>query len=124
MLFYFGRGSLPWQGLDAPTDEERNDLIKDSKMSLSGQDLCGDVLPSEFATYINYTRLLGFNDKPDYSYIRKLFRRLFKSKGFKYDNVFDWTVKRFNEIQQECNQTTTSEVDGGAGGTLAGGYED
>ena len=120
MLIYFGRGSLPWQSLDAPTEKERNGLIKDSKMSLSGQDLCGDILPSEFATYINYTRLLGFNDKPDYSYIRKLFRRLFKSEGCKYDNVFDWTVKRFNEIQQERKQTTTSEVDGGAGGALAG----
>ncbi len=98
MLVYFSCGSLPWQGLKAPTDKERNELIKDKKMSLSGQDLCGDVLPGEFATYLDYARSLDFDDRPDYSYLRKLFRRLFISEGFKYDNVFDWTEKRFNEI--------------------------
>ena len=104
MLLYFARGSLPWQGLKAPTDKERNGLVKEKKMSLSGQDLCGDVLPDEFATYIDYTRSLRFEDKPDYAYLRKLFRRLFVSEGFKYDNVFDWTEKRFTEIYAEASQ--------------------
>ncbi|KAK3317216.1 casein kinase I isoform delta [Cercophora scortea] len=98
MLFYFARGSLPWQGMKAATERERDKLIKEKKMSLSGEDLCGDVLPAEFATYLNYTRALGFNDKPNYAYLRNLFRRRFKAEGFKYDNVFDWTVKRYNEI--------------------------
>jgi casein kinase 1 delta/casein kinase I family protein HRR25 len=106
MLIYFARGSLPWQGFKVPTDKERNKLIQEKKMSLSGQDLCGEVLPSEFATYINYTRSLSFDDRPDYLYLRKLFRRLFRSEGFKYDNVFDWTEKRFNEIHVEVRQPT------------------
>ncbi|KAK3348675.1 casein kinase I isoform delta [Lasiosphaeria hispida] len=105
MLCYFARGSLPWQGLKAPTYKERNEQIKEKKLSLSGKDLCGD-LPGEFATYIDYTRSLGFDDRPDYSYLRKLFRHLFKSKGFKYDNVFDWTEKRFKEICAETGQST------------------
>ncbi|KAM7210670.1 casein kinase [Rhypophila decipiens] len=56
------------------------------KISLSGKDLCRDTLPSEFATYIDYTRSLGFDDKPNYSYLRELFRHRFRSKGFKYNN--------------------------------------
>lgn len=104
MLCYFACGSLPWQGLKAPTDKERNELLKEKKLSLSGKDLCGDVLPSEFATYINYTRSLRFNDKPNYSYLRKLFRHVFRSEGFKYDNVFDWTQKRFEEVCPEASQ--------------------
>lgn len=104
MMCYFARGSLPWQGLKAHTDKERNELIKEKKMSMSGKDLCGGVLPSEFATYIDYTRSLGFDDKPDYSYLRKLFRHLFRSEGFNYDNVFDWTEKRFNEISAEVSR--------------------
>lgn len=101
MLCYFACGSLPWQGLKATTDNERNELLKEKKLSLSGKDLCGDVLPGEFATYINYTRSLRFDDKPNYSYLRKLFRRVFSSEGFKYDNVFDWTQKIFEEVCPE-----------------------
>jgi casein kinase 1 delta/casein kinase I family protein HRR25 len=109
MLCYFARGSLPWQGLKAHTDKERNELIKEKKMSMSGKDLCGDVLPSEFATYIDYTRSLGFDDKPDYSYLRKLFRHLFRSEGFNYDNVFDWTEKIFNEISAEVSRPASQQ---------------
>ena len=29
---------------------------------------------NEFAIYLNYTRSLRFDDKPDYSYLRKIFR--------------------------------------------------
>ena len=59
------------------------------KEGISGEELCDDVLPSEFAAYINYTRSLGFDNKPDYSYLRGAFRRRFRAEGFKYDNVFD-----------------------------------
>jgi hypothetical protein len=95
---YFAGGSLPWQGLKATTDKERDERIKEGKESLSGEALCDGVLPGQFATYIDYTRSLGFDDKPDYLYLRRLFRRLFAAEGLKYDNVFDWTEKRFQEI--------------------------
>lgn len=103
VFVYFARGSLPWQGLKAATEEKKDTLIKKTKTSLSGKQLCENLLPGEFATYIDYTRSLAFEDKPDYAYLRKLFRRLFTSKGFKYDNVFDWTEKRFYEIYGEAN---------------------
>ena len=71
------------------------------KESLSGEALCNGVLPGQFATYIDYTRSLGFDDKPDYLYLRRLFNRLFATEGFKHDNVFDWTEKRFQEIRSK-----------------------
>lgn len=98
MFVYFARGSLPWQGLKAATDDEKLELIKQKKISLSGEELCQDLLPTEFARYINYTRSLDPRDKPNYRYIRNLFRNRFKSEGFEYDHVFDWTVKRFFEL--------------------------
>jgi casein kinase I homolog HRR25 len=49
-------------------------------------------LPNEFAIYLNYIYSLCFDDKPDYSYLRKLFRDLFVCEGFQYDYVFDWTI--------------------------------
>ena len=98
IFVYFARGSLPWQGLKAATDKERDERIKQAKESLSGGALCDGILPGQFATYIDYTRSLGFDEKPDYLYLRRLFRRLFAAEGFKYDNVFDWTEKMFQEI--------------------------
>ena len=37
--------------------------------------------PSEFAVYFQYVRSLRFDDKPDYSYLRKMFRDLFVREG-------------------------------------------
>ncbi|CAJ2508628.1 Uu.00g136540.m01.CDS01 [Anthostomella pinea] len=103
MLLYFVRGSLPWQGLKAATEDKKRKLVQQKKMALSGGELFRDLLPAEFATYIEYTRSLGFQVKPDYRYLRTLFRTRFQSEGFKYDNVFHWTIKRFQEINGETS---------------------
>jgi casein kinase 1 delta/casein kinase I family protein HRR25 len=95
---YFSHGSLPWQGLKASTDKERSELIKQKKSRTSIKSLCKG-LPDEFATYITYTRSLQPTQKPDYASLLKLFGRLFAARDFKYDNVFDWTEKRFHELQ-------------------------
>lgn len=98
MLLYFAGGSLPQQGLKASTEEEKNDLIKQKKQVMPVTELCKG-LPREFATYISYTRSLGFKDRPDYAYLRRIFRKAFSARGFRYNNIFDWTEKRFLEIQ-------------------------
>jgi len=48
--------------------------------------------PEEFTTYLNYVRALRFDDKPDYAYLRKLFRDIYAREGYEYDHVYDWTV--------------------------------
>ncbi|KAG1441466.1 hypothetical protein G6F56_011468 [Rhizopus delemar] len=90
MLMYFCRGSLPWQGLKATTKKQKYDRIMEKKMTTPTELLCRNY-PSEFAIYLNYTRSLRFDDKPDYAYLRKLFRDLFIREGYAYDYVFDWT---------------------------------
>ena len=45
---------------------------------------------------------MRFDDKPDYTYLRKLFRELFVREMFHYDYVFDWTVLKY----QVCSTTT------------------
>lgn len=57
--------------------------------------VCVCVLSAEFATYLNFCRSLRFDDKPDYSYLRQLFRNLFHRQGFSYDYVFDWNMLKF-----------------------------
>lgn len=93
VLMYFCRGSLPWQGLKAASKKQKYDRIMEKKMTTATDVLCQGY-PREFAIYLNYTRSLRFDDKPDYTYLRKLFRELFVREGYQYDYVFDWTLKK------------------------------
>ncbi len=93
VLLYFCRGSLPWQGLRAGTKKQKYDRIMDKKMLTTTEQLCRGF-PNEFATYMNYVRALRFDDKPDYAYLRKLFRDLYIREGYVYDYIFDWTVMK------------------------------
>jgi casein kinase I family protein HRR25 len=93
VLMYFLRGALPWQGLKAATKKQKYDRIMEKKMTTPTDLLCRGFA-NEFGIFLNYTRALRFDDKPDYSYLRKLFRDLFVREGFQYDYVFDWSVQR------------------------------
>ena len=44
----------------------------------------------EFVTFFQYCRSLRFDDKPDFSYLRKMFRDLFAREGEKVadGNIF------------------------------------
>ena len=101
VLMYFLRGSLPWQGLKAATKKQKYDRIMEKKMTTPTEYLCRGF-PNEFAIYLNYCRSLRFDDKPDYSYLRKLFRDLFVREGFQYDYVFDWSVQQRTEETKEA----------------------
>ncbi|XP_075409677.1 casein kinase I isoform X2 [Tenrec ecaudatus] len=94
VLMYFNLGSLPWQGLKAATKRQKYERISEKKMSTPIEALCKGY-PSEFSTYLNFCRSLRFDDKPDYSYLRQLFRNLFHRQGFSYDYVFDWNMLKF-----------------------------
>ncbi|XP_022723279.1 casein kinase 1-like protein 2 isoform X2 [Durio zibethinus] len=80
VLMYFLRGSLPWQGLKAGTRKQKYDKISEKKVSTSTETLCRGY-PTEFASYFHYCRSLRFEDKPDYSYLKRLFRDLFIREG-------------------------------------------
>ncbi|KAF8542213.1 kinase-like domain-containing protein [Trichophaea hybrida] len=115
VMLYFCRGSLPWQGLKAATKKQKYDRIMEKKMTTPTEVLCRGF-PNEFAIYLNYTRSLRFDDKPDYSYLRKIFRDLFVREGFQYDYVFDWTVYKYQQknaqaIAQAAGQQGVEEDD-------------
>ena len=105
VMLYFCRGSLPWQGLKAATKKQKYDRIMEKKMTTPTEVLCRGF-PNEFAIYLNYTRSLRFDDKPDYSYLRKIFRDLFVREGFQYDYVFDWTVYKYQKNAQAMAQAS------------------
>lgn len=109
VLIYFCRGSLPWQGLKAATKRQKYDRIMEKKMT-TPNDILTKGLPKEFLDYMNYIKTLRFDDKPDYPYLRKIFRDLFKRENYRYDYVFDWTLYKFQqEKQREQSQITDDQ---------------
>jgi casein kinase 1, epsilon len=103
VLLYFLRGSLPWQGLEAGSSkEQRRRLILEKKQSAEAHGLFRD-LPGEFERYFKHIRSLHFDERPDYAYLRRLFRNLFHRNRFEYDYVFDWTELKFLEFLEELN---------------------
>ena len=88
VMLYFCRGSLPWHGLKTGHEV----FLK--KRSTSTQDLC-QGLPCEFASYIDYTRSLGFDEQPDYAKLRGLFSEALVRARVYHDCVWDWDIKKF-----------------------------
>lgn len=98
VLMYFLRGSLPWQGLKAGNKKQKYEKISERKVSTSIEALCRSY-PTEFASYFHYCRSLRFDDKPDYAYLKRIFRDLFIREGFQFDYVFDWTILKYQQSQ-------------------------
>ncbi|RMZ69272.1 Casein kinase I 1 [Pyrenophora seminiperda CCB06] len=89
VFMYFLRGGLPWQGLKAATNKQKYEKIGEKKQTTPIKDLC-DGFPEEFNKYLSYVRNLGFEDTPDYDYLRELFTQALKSTGEVEDGEYDW----------------------------------
>ncbi|XP_031095247.1 casein kinase 1-like protein 1 [Ipomoea triloba] len=51
--------------------------------------LRGSGYPSEFASYFHYCRSLRFDDKPDYAYLKRIFRDLFIREDYDLNFTLD-----------------------------------
>ena len=111
LLVYLNRGSLPWQGLEVVNKKQKHEKIKEMKMSISEKVLCKG-LPTEFILYLNYCRSLGFYERPDYKYLRQLFKDLFERLNYQYDDKFDWVVLKEKGItRRDCEKHIRTEGD-------------
>ena len=91
VFMYFLRGGLPWQGLKAATNKQKYEKIGEKKQSTPIKELC-EGFPEEFGIYLNYVRKLGFEETPDYDFLRELFTKVLKSSGEYDDGVYDWMM--------------------------------
>lgn len=109
VFLYFLRGGLPWQGLKAATNKQKYEKIGEKKQTTAVKDLCEgypglsflsfslacleyytNFLAEEFNKYLSYVRNLGFEDTPDYDYLRDLFTQALKNTGEVEDGEYDW----------------------------------
>ncbi|KAG7092584.1 bifunctional choline kinase/ethanolamine kinase cki1 [Marasmius oreades] len=91
VFMYFLRGSLPWQGLKAATNKQKYEKIGEKKQTTPIKELC-EGFPEEFGIYLNYVRKLGFEETPDYEFLRELFTKVMKNNNDADDGVFDWNL--------------------------------
>ncbi|KAG9047684.1 casein kinase I [Tulasnella sp. UAMH 9824] len=91
VFMYFLRGGLPWQGLKAATNKQKYEKIGEKKQSTPIKELC-EGFPEEFAIYLNYVRRLGFEENPDYDFLRNLLTKVLRNSGEVEDGVYDWML--------------------------------
>ncbi|XP_044471935.1 casein kinase 1-like protein 3 [Mangifera indica] len=109
VLLYFLRGSLPWQGLKAATKKQKYDKICEKKVSTPIEVLCKSH-PVEFASYFHYCHSLTFDQRPDYGFLKRLFRDLFTREGFEFDYIFDWTILKYQQTQKTKKLAQSSDL--------------
>merc|ERR1712113_1355673 len=109
VLMYFNRGGkLPWQGLKAKSKTQKYNRISKVKRETTIESLCQNC-PKQFAEYLKYCRKLDFNGKPDYKYLRNLFKDLFKKKGYVNDGRYDWVIKATKISRADSHHITSKE---------------
>nr|KAJ0195810.1 hypothetical protein LSAT_V11C700373240 [Lactuca sativa] len=87
---------LPWQGLKGATKKQKYDKICEKKVSIPIENH-----HLEFAAYFKYCRSLTFDQKPNYGFLKRLFRDLLTREGFDFDYVFDWVILKHHQSEKE-----------------------
>lgn len=107
VFMYFLRGSLPWQGLKAATNKQKYEKIGEKKQTTLIKEL-SEGYPEEFAIYLNYVRKLGFEETPDYEFLRELFSKVLKNMGELEDGVYDWMLLNGGKGWESAPATTNT----------------
>ena len=94
ILVYLFNGRLPWQHIKHSDKQKRYQLILKKKQEISDSELAKDM-PREFLVYFKYIKSLDFNEKPHYSSLINMFKKLYISHNFD-QNEFDWNLQNIS----------------------------
>lgn len=89
ILIYFMKGDLPWHGIRAENKTERYNKIMECKMRITIEELCQGI-PPVFSKFLYYCRGLKFDEAPDYSFLKDIFKEYFHRKQYGKGFDFDW----------------------------------
>lgn len=93
ILIYLAKGKLPWENLQEATTSTKKEALIKVKVHLALEHLC-DGIPNVFLQYMTYVKGLAFTAKPDYAYVKKIFRDFFIENQFVHDNAFEWRFQK------------------------------
>ncbi|CAF2856159.1 unnamed protein product [Rotaria sp. Silwood2] len=102
MLIEFLIGSLPWSKIK---DKESVGHIKekyDYNRFLT-------YLPDEFNKFLEHIKVLHYEDKPDYEFLRSLFISSIQRLGYHDDEPYDW--EKINDTLVKLEQRKVSSLD-------------
>jgi hypothetical protein len=106
-MIYFLLGELPWQGLKTKNANEKYEKIMEKKISTPVEVLCKGF-PEELRIFLNYTRDLRFDDRPDYAYLKKLITAVIEREQIKIDYNFDWVIRK-QELDKMKDEKTDKD---------------
>lgn len=93
-IIYWLLGRLPWQGIDEKDFRVKWKKVRRVKRNITPDELCKG-LPIQFKMYMNYVFKLSYQQRPNYSFLRSLFRQLIpenKKLKFSWENFKVSTV--------------------------------
>jgi len=66
-------------------------------------------ISDEIPEFIHYTKDLKFDDRPDYSYLKRLFKTIMDKEKYEFDNLYDWfTIKKSDKEEGKLNNRKTN----------------
>ena len=92
LLLYLMKGTLPWDKLNE-TSEINEILIIYKMKQYMPADVMFKELPSQMSDFYKYCKNLGFEQKPNYKYLRKLLISILEYIGEKNDLYFSWIIQ-------------------------------
>lgn len=51
-------------------------------------------VPEEFSKYLQYCKNLQFEERPDYNYLRGLWKQVMQRNAWESDGQYDWVLKK------------------------------
>ena len=88
--------------------KEKYEKIMEKKIASPIELLCKGF-PEEFSNFINYTRDLKFDDRPDYNYLKRLLKSISDKEKFEFDFNFDWIIKR-KQAEEEAKREEEKRI--------------
>ena len=78
---------------DTDDEEYDEDKVRMLKLKYTAEELC-EGLPDCFLSYLKYVRGLGFDQEPDYCFMRELFTDYYEKCEYEPPNEtkFDWVI--------------------------------
>lgn len=64
--------------------------------------LTQSTFTEEFGIYLQYVRKLGFEETPDYDFLRELFNKVLRRMGDSDDGVYDWMLLNNGKGAEVC----------------------
>ena len=86
ILVYLFKRKLPWQNIKCEDKHEKYKLIGEQKQKISEEELCSGM-SKEFIVFLKYARTLDFDEKPQYTSLKKMFIKLYNSRNYENDLI-------------------------------------